>query len=325
MSRPPSNGVPEDLSGSPVLALEGNILWQFENVSPLAARKLKAQVSEGSISHEIWLDMSAASPVAPRVEQEGNSPPVMHLQVAYLELLWAFIYGWMALFEEGVQKQMLDPAHVPPTDLLARAELLLEWVEGQRDGYHAWPSGFPSPECYASESERYYGEKANLVFQTATAFLLNHERAHAVLGHLEVIKQAASTDLWLELEREADTAALQELLPHGMDDNEKSAEGWAILCVLLCGFYMYREPRAALMSGKHPPLHHRVGRVVAELALESPKYEHYFKLLCRIVLQKVFPDVLQFGEPFEDADDAFQDALDRLDDIGEGLESARSR
>lgn len=319
MNHLPSSGVPEDLSGSPVLALEGNVLWQFENVSPYAARKLKAQVADGSVSHEIWLDVSATSPVPPRVEQVGSLPPVMHLQVAYLELLWAFIYGWMVLFEEGVQKQMLDPAHVPLADLLARAELLLRWIQGQRDGYHAWPSGLPSPSCYASESERYYGEKANLVFQKATAFLLNHERAHAVLGHLEVLKQGASTDVWLELEREADTAALQELLSHGTDDKEKSAEAWAMLSVLLCGFYMYREPRAALMSGKHPPLHHRVGRVVAELALKSPKYDHYFKLLCRLVLQGVFPDVLQLRERFEDADDAFRDALDRLDDLETGL------
>ena len=57
----------DPIADSPVLVLEGNILWQFENLSGFGTQTLKMQVALGTLSGEILLDMSAAPPKGPRV------------------------------------------------------------------------------------------------------------------------------------------------------------------------------------------------------------------------------------------------------------------
>lgn len=109
MTSNPSAGAIVD---SPVLALEGNILWQFENLSVFGAQTLKSQVAQGTISGEIELDMSAAPPKGPRVVRQETGVPEIHVDLSHLEMLWAFIYGWMVVYEESVQKAQLDPTKV---------------------------------------------------------------------------------------------------------------------------------------------------------------------------------------------------------------------
>lgn len=309
-----------DLSPSPILALENNILWQFENLSPYAAQKLSTQVAQGALSGEIYLDLEAARPKAPWVETDGKSAPVVHFQVAYLELLWTFIYGWMVIYEECVQRPQLEgrpqPEEGEAAELIARAEELLLWARSLATDYTPWPSHLPSPRSYGTHSEQYYGEKANLVFQKATAFLLSHERAHAVLGHLKTVSRAGLPKLLrLELEKEADLAAFDDLIGQELSDDEKSAEAWAILSVMLSSFYVLKDPRIALISDGHPPLHHRLAHLVDSLAFQGECYQYYFHLLCRLVLHVLFPSLLQPTEPFEDAQEALSDALDKLDEF----------
>ena len=112
-----------------------------------------------------------------------------------------------------------------------------------------------------------------------------------------------------------DVFAFEGLLRSGLSDTEKALESWAILAVVLATFYVYKDPRQALISTTHPLLHHRVGSLLRSLELEGEGYRYYFPLLCRLVLQDLFPDVLAPKEQFEDAEDALTDALDRLDDL----------
>ncbi|MFY9129815.1 MAG: phage exclusion protein Lit family protein [Limnohabitans sp.] len=304
---------------SPVLALEGNILWQFENLSEFGAQTLKMQVAHGTLSGEIALDMSAAPPEAPGVTRQGEGVPEMHVKLSHLEILWAFIYGWMVVYEESVQKPQLDPTKVmnaETVNLVDRARKLLEWSASLRETYTPWPAGLPSPRRYATEQEEWYGLKANLVYQKAVAYLLSHERAHAALGHLDVMESADGARLKLDMEKEADAAAYDDLLGQSLDDREKLPESWAVLSVMLSTFYLYRDPRIALLPGGHPALHHRVAHMIERLALTDPGYDYYFTFLCRLVLQEVFPEVLEPKRQFDDWEDALTDALDRLDQLG---------
>ena len=56
--------------------------------------------------------------------------------------------------------------------------------------------------------------------------------------------------------------------------------------------------------------------MLQRLALTDPHYDYYFSLLCRLVLQAVFPEVLKPKRQFDDWEDALTDALDRLDRLG---------
>jgi len=313
----PSSSTP-DLSESPVLALENNIVWQFENLSEFGAKQLKLQVAGGIFSGEIALDLSATSPTGPSVTAREGGIPEMHIKVSHLELLWAFIYGWMVVYEEGVQKPQLRPDVVmseETSQLLSRAHELLEWAGSLRLGYTPYPAGLPSPKFYATSQEQEYGLKANLVFQKAVAFVLSHERAHAQLGHLTIGERPLTAQERLDMERDADMAAYDALVSQGLDDNEKLPEAWAVVSVMLSTFYLYEDARNALRPGGHPAVHHRVAHIIERLAMREPHYDYYFKFLCRLVLQAVFPDVLAPERQFDDWEDALADAFDRLDGL----------
>lgn len=301
---------------SPVLALEGNILWQFENLSEFGAEKLKMQVADGSISGEIGLDLSAAPPKAASVTMLEGEAPEIHLRLSYLEMLWAFIYGWMVVYEEGVQKPQLDGTKVTGSHavkLLDRAHELLAWAASLAKAYTPWPADLPSPRNYATAEEEWYGLKANLVFQKAVAYLLSHERAHAALGHLQVVMSAGDAGVRLAMEKEADAKAFDDLLEQSLDDKEKLPEAWAVVSVMLSTFYLYQVPKTALLPRDHPALHHRLAHAIERLALIETRYDYYFSLLCRLVLQAVFPEVLKPERQYDDWQDALTDAFDRLD------------
>jgi hypothetical protein len=308
-----------DITRSPVLALRWNMLSQVENLKNDVEGSLRAEVDTGLVWPEIQLSMDDTPPRGPHLLARSDGVPEVHLDVPFLEMLWAFIYSWMVFYEEGVHRPMLPGTSLPtgptPEDLIDRACSLREWSKSLATGYTRWPQYLPSPmpDSYANEAERYFGEKANLVFQLAVALIFNHERAHAVFKHLNINVEVREQALQLQLEKEADTYAIDRVLRRGLSDGEKSAEAWAIVSTVLATFYAARDPRFALRTGIHPALHHRAAHFIRSLGLEGETYRHYFAFLARLVLQDLFPSVLPVREKFEDAEDALSDALDRLD------------
>lgn len=117
-------------SESPILALEGNILWQFENISKNNAKKLQEQVELGLLSENINLCKDTTPPKGPHIKNDFNQPPTIELHTSFLELLWAFIYSWIIIFEEGHQRPQLPDNELPtgptPDDLIDRAYNLLQ-------------------------------------------------------------------------------------------------------------------------------------------------------------------------------------------------------
>lgn len=313
-----SNPSIDPIVSSPVLTLEGNILWQFENLSTFCKLSLKEQVAQSTLSDEVALDMSAAPPKGPRVGKNASGIPEIQVDLSHLEMLWAFVYGWGVVYEENVQKALLDPTselNAETAKLIDRAYELLDWAASLRQTYTPWPLELPSPRHYATQQEEWYGLKANLIFQKAIAYLLCHERAHAALGHLDVIRDADQAASRLDMEKDADTTAYNDLLGHSLDDSEKLSDAWAVISVVLSTFYLFRNPRVALIRNNHQPLHHRLAHMIGRLAMTDPRYDYYFSFLCRIVLQAVFPDVLNPTRQFDDWKDALNDALDRLDEL----------
>jgi hypothetical protein len=311
--------VNSDITRSPILTLQGNMLSQIEHLKNDVEGSLREEVDTGRIWPEIQLGMDDRPPRGPHLAARTDGVPEVWLDVPFLEMLWTFIYGWMVVYEEGVHRPMLPGTSLPtgprPADLIDRACSLLGWSKSLSTGYTRWPQHLPSPvsASYANSAERYFGEKANLVFQLAVALIFNHERAHAVFDHLTISSEVRDQSLLLQLEKEADTFAIDRLLRSGLSDAQKTAESWAIVSAVLATFYCAHDPRLALRPGIHPALHHRAAHFIRSLALEGEAYQHYFALLARLVLQDLFPSVLGFEEKFEDAEDALSDALDRLD------------
>ena len=308
---------------SPILALQHNITYAFENPNGSAVEQLRRAVDEGKVSHELDLDLSPGVPRAPRAIRLNDGPPNLQLQVAHLELLWAFIYGWLVVYERGVQRPMLDGNFDGriyfDTPFKERAARLLDWAASLKEGYSDWPEGLPSPVHHEGEEERDISLKTNGVFQQAVAFCLFHEFAHAQQGHLDFMtaEAAATVDPQsvLEMEKEADDFAYRVMVSPEDDEDTLAVKAWPILAAVLSSFYLIHGPQGVYQD-RHPHLHQRVAHMLAKLNFPEGKNRDYYHHLSATVLKLSLQGTLvrvRSGTEVDEQPEVFETAVDALD------------
>ena len=307
-----------ELNDSPVLELEQNILDAFRSIQ----KDLDQAIECGKLNRELRLDIDGVSPRTPKVRLENlNEPAEVCVHVPHLELLWAFIYSWMVIYEETVQKAQLNGLSVGDIShenqrIVGRAYELWQWAKQLSLSYTPWPPNLPSPRHQQTASERWYVGKANFVFEQAVAFLLSHELAHITQGHLGSAGQDEMPASYaVRLEYEADQHAFNALVDPMRDDDEKAAEAWALVSVMLSSLFTTPDPIRTIRSRRHPPLHHRLANLMRSLNFRSDGYRYYFPFLARIVLQEAFPLLARPGQRHDDAEDSLNAALDDLDQM----------
>lgn len=308
---------------SPVLALEHNVIWAFENATPFAEKRLADAIANGVVGPEIGLncDCTTAPPKGPFLHRiSSTAVPEMHVSLKHLELLWSFAYSWMVIYERGIQEPHIKKTwtgEVDTTDpILRRAMQLRDWAASLRTECTPWPQGFPSPRSYACDIERWYGEKANLVFQQAAALLLGHEFAHATGGHLDFLSANTPDTDAIEAEKEADASAFASLVEDVDDDAEKLSKAWSILCALLSSLHLSAEKRVCFVQKRHPPLHHRISNFMQMLDFKAEQYRYYFPMLICVVLDYELNELATIPRSvslYEDAEDALDDLLGRIE------------
>jgi hypothetical protein len=319
---------------SPILALQGNIVFAFENPNGSAVALLQEVVGQGLLSEELVLEDDPSPPRAPRAIRRDGHPAEVVLHVAHLELVWAFVYGWIALYEEAVQRPMIagtfDGRILLDSELKIRAAQLLDWASRLKDASTPWPEGLPSPNNYASEEERSFALKTNGIFQQSIAFCLFHEFAHVRQRHFDFLggtAQAADPASILEMEREADDFAFRVIVSPEDDEVALTVKAWPILAAVLSSLYLVHGP-AGVYQEHHPHLHHRVYEMLAKFDFRKPSpTRDYFHYLCATVLLVV--SQAQGGrlepEVFDTADDALGAEMDSLDEQVDALVASRRR
>lgn len=310
-------------SDSPVLALEHNVTWAFENATPYAGIRLANAVSDGTVVGEIGLDCDSTSapPKGPFLQRNiSTGIPEIHVSLKHLELLWSFAYSWMVIYEQGIQKPLIDGTWTGTVDasdpIVSRAMQLRDWGASLQTQCTSWPQGLPSPRDYACDIERWYGEKANLVFQEATAFLLGHEFAHAAGMHLDFLSPGSPDCDAIEAEKDADVAAFESVVNQSDDDLHKLSKAWAILTALLSSIYLGTDKRRPFVQKRHPPLHHRLSSLMGMLDFKAEQYRYYFPLLASLVLEFVLDELESIPRPvsmYEDAEEALEDTIERIE------------
>lgn len=310
---------------SPILDLKNNIIWAFENATPYAGKMLSTAVQKKEISNEIFFnfDQENAPPKGPQLCHPDEAlPPEMHIGVKHLEMLWSFTYGWMIIYEQGVQLPLLEKRYNGTLDssdpLIGRAAQLLEWSMSLRTQCTAWPHELPSPRYYATQYERTFGEKVNLVFQQAVAFLLGHEFAHAKGGHLSYVYRNTPDIYAIEAEQDADIAAFSSIIESTYDDREKLSQAWAILAAVLSSIYIGKDLKTAFIQKRHPPLHIRLSNFIRMLDFKEEGYRSYFPMLAALILEHSLPELKSIPrstQQYEDSEEAFQDVLDRIEKL----------
>jgi hypothetical protein len=305
-----------------------NGIFAFENPSGSAVDRMRQAVEQGLLSPEIVIDNSEGSPIFPFVCREKNLPAVIHLQTAYLEHLWAFLFGWFVIFEEAVQKPLLENgeavgAIVFDTPLKCRAQGLLKWAESLRSAYSRWPPHLPTPHSDLGD-EGDYSRKTNQLFTNALAYVLHHEYTHATQKHLgpKICESteagtAAREATEVEMENEADDAAFSALIAQHDDGKARRLKAWGILAPSLAKLSLVERPDQ-LLSKTHPAAHHRVLHTLTRLNFPDPKSKYYFHHLVSILLGDLLSRLsteTRLQQTYDTAEEAVHAILDQLDAI----------
>lgn len=311
---------------SPISALADHIIHAFENPNGSAVELLREAVSEGIFNPELDLATDSGPPRGPRAIRCAQQPAYIAIHVPHLELLWAFTYGWVVLYEEAVQRPLIegnfDGRIMLATGLTARAAELLQWASELRISYTRWPVGLPSPMHAASPQEQEYASKVSKIFRYATAFMLYHEFGHIRQGHICAV-EPGNTDpgaraTAIQLEREADDYAFGALVAYHDSEDDRMLKGWAILTPALSSLYLI-DGRAGLIQCRHPPLHHRIADLLAKLNFVNSRHRSYFNYLCATVLRTFDRAYRDTGgatltpHVFSTGDEAFEAEMSELD------------
>ncbi len=300
---------------SPINSLCGQISHAFENPNGNALPRLKEVVSAGLLDPGIDLVQEGAMHTPYIRRASASAPATIALHVHYLQTLWAFIYAFFVIYEEGVQRPLMNKAfdgtidYRPP--LLLRAGQLLAWIATDDS---AWPDNLPSPTYSEAGVEWEFALKANSIFVHAVAFLLHHEFAHVALGHLDQVNAIQNDVDKKLLEQDADEFAFSALICQSDDEAHRRSKGWSVLAPVLLSLYVTQN-RASLFPTTHPFGHHRVEAMLNRLNFKQRDSQDYFTYLCTIIA-KYAEDKLgcAMGQrTFETAEDALRTNLDELD------------
>ncbi len=301
----------------PISVLEHNITVEFERLAASNNMNLRRAVEVRQIKPVIDLCLKQLPPKAPKADLDERT---IFLHEAHLAFLWAYIYSSFVIYEQGVQRPMLDGTHDGAihfsNELLVRAKRLQDWALGFSRKYSDWDeTSMPSPKSYRDNTEKQYCEKTNAVFLKAVCFLLLHEYAHLTLGH-QVAKADEDAAWSLEQETDADNFAMSCLVDDQSTETERQIVGLSITLLCVSNLQLPEDWRG-IWQTHHPHLHDRVRNAIVALNLQSEKAKFYVYYLAAIGLRQYLLSQ-NFEVPrqeAETAEDLFYDCLNLIDQL----------
>ncbi|MEE9338564.1 MAG: phage exclusion protein Lit family protein [Methylococcaceae bacterium] len=309
---------------SPITVLWGNIIHTFENVDASSLKMHQEATASGKLSKSIAYDNRKEKVRTPYADLKTRE---INLQETYLSHLWAFIYSVFVMYEEGVQKPLInntfDGSLKFENPLLQRAKILFDWAISLTNEYSEWDEKLPNPRTHNSNEEKFYAEKVNAIFQSAVSYLMFHEFAHLTLNHesffiginMKAMSEAELAEK-IQMENEADQYAFNMLIKDQDDENQKWVKGLSVLFVM-CSALLITSKAQSVKQNTHPDLDNRILSVLQSLNLKTEEAQFYCWYLCgfaiRFFLLKHGIDIP--ANEYETAQDAFFSYLDRLDDI----------
>lgn len=269
--------------------LHNNIINFFENTTELSSSIHREHVENGKVSENILFDNSDLPINFPFVNLDTKE---ITIQETYLSHLWSFTYAVFVIYEEGIQKKLLDNTFKGNIDLnpplLNRANQLLSWSMSLKDKYSDWNRNLPNPDIDYSikNDETFYIEKINNLFQSSVAFLLYHEVAHLVNNHSSYYFgfNNENYEEIQELEKEADEYAFSMLVQD--DEKNKIEKGLSIIIIFCSGLML--SNKLNLKQKKHPDIDQRLLTILNKLNFDEIEHEFYVYYLGSYILQMYF-------------------------------------
>lgn len=268
---------------------------RLENARPAALERYARARDSGLLTGRISVSDEAQR--GPYSTPDGD----IVLPEPFAERLWAACFGLLVLpdaeqrWQNGLH-QIAGPAGPPPSVVAAAGELLEHAIRGT---LVPWPSGAPVPSTVFDASEAlpshpaFWAGRANGLFLDAAIMLLAHEAAHIVQAHAATLThakrvladaalaraaaraagappppetevEAAARQTVLELEREADAVARDEILGAGVGEHQLFARGYAVILTYTASVLLAGSP-AALRQASHPDLDVRLRQALEAL------------------------------------------------------------
>jgi len=309
---------------SPVNVLINNIIHAFENTNSISLSMCTKAINSKLVNRQIDYDNGFNKVMAPHGNKKNRE---IYLQETYLSYLWSLIYSIFVIYEEGVQKPLINNRFNGKIDftspLLCRARRLYEWSISLTTNYSKWDEELPNPRNYINDDEKFYTERTNAIFQNAVAFILFHEYAHLTFGHDSYFDATPNND-WtdtqkserIQLENEADNFAFEMLISSDELDITKLTKGISVIMANISSLLIVNES-SLLTQNTHPDLDDRLHRIFIKLNLEEETNQFYcWYLGClaiRLFLMKHGEE--DTSQQQDTAQDAFTHYLELLDEL----------
>jgi hypothetical protein len=274
----------------PIRVLQNNVIHHFENVRDGALERHKQWVASGKIRPGLkWLIQKerVATPYADCDTKE------IVIQEVFLAYIWAIAYSMFVIYEEAIQKKMINDqwkGNVElDTALLRDAEKLLNWALTLTNRYIDWDMSLPNPETHKSIEEKFYTEKVNGIFLDMIVFILFHECCHLVNDHCKhffgvcskVLKQLSQSQIqnYKALENEADIFAIESLISSTDTNQWKLVKGLSIVLANISLLFIVKNPKR-IKSATHPDIDTRLHNFLEYLDQDLPNFDYLWYLAC---------------------------------------------
>lgn len=260
---------PTNRGTQPIRVLQGNIVKDFEAAISGSEIGLSTAIERHGFSPGInYVDHE--SPILNQAEPQKSQLPFVDLNkevtihATFLSFLWSVAFSTIVTFEETINKPALIRQHHQRHTIDQRqvnnAERIRTYALRLIRDFVPWDKdSLVNPELYQRQ-DRFYIEKANGVFLHATTFILTHELAHVVRGHIDELADADRTGTYMPpersiiVEREADAQAAAVVMGRAKTSADRLNFGLGMIIGLTSLIFL----RGSLTSSSHPDTDHRI-------------------------------------------------------------------
>jgi len=278
-------GLKDQPGDQPIRVFYGHFEKIFDDIKADLAIKYPASDISQVVLHFKTDDRPAKSPKA--------LSWMIQVQDTFLSFLWAYCYGIMILTPMG-GKELTDNERTDARKLLNYAHSLLKY-------YSEWDKeSLPNPELHGKDEKRLIAA-SNWAFLVALNFIIYHEFAHIILGH--VTEGIVTIDRSLEMEEEADSFAVDRLLESDQFDDISYIGALLAPCSLT-----FFSPEFS--GGKdHPDPDDRIRDYLEHLNLDENHFLWGIASYALMEWQIVFKKVYMTPRAFENFKQFFYDIL----------------
>lgn len=258
-----------------------------------------------------------------KAEGPKSTDNLIQIHDTFLSFLWSYTYGILGVAPMP-GKEFTKQESAEATDLLKYSLTLLT-------EYKVWgKEKLPNPQLNNANKNKFINT-TNVCFYNGCIYILYHEFAHIVLGHIERLTRAKDGGFDIhpeeryEMEKEADLFALDKILEK---TNGTDKEMSAILGVLvaLCSLTFTSEK---VSGGKnHPDPDHRIKTVLEKLNRPKSDYFWFFAFWALIWWEKEFyktANIVKYTMnniiDVHDYKAVFYNSLQRLDNLKREINS----